>query len=66
MSFTVETPSQSFNGKRGGIYFRNGKATFTDSALVEVFEDLGYVVTKPEAPKPQAKRPAARKKRDAE
>jgi len=69
MTYTVKTPSNSFNGKRAGVYFRNGEATVTDTDLIQVFKDLGYEVVEPEPqpqPKPAAKKAPARKKREAE
>jgi hypothetical protein len=61
MEFHVKTPSKSFNGKRAGIFFRNGEATFTEERLVEVFETMGFEVIKPE--KPKVKKAAAKKKK---
>ena len=71
MTYTVKTPSNSFNGKRAGVYFRNGEATVTNMDLIQVFTDLGYEVIQPEPeakpqPKPAAKKAPARKKREAE
>lgn len=65
MTYTVKTPSSSFNGKRAGVYFRNGEATVEDPNLIPVFTDLGYEVEEPQ-PKPAAKKAPARKKREAE
>lgn len=67
MTYKVKTPSNSFNGKRAGVYFRNGEATVEDQDLIPVFKDLGYEVEEPQPEKkPAAKKAPARKKREAE
>lgn len=65
--YTVKTPSESFNGKRAGIQFIRGLASFEDTKLVKVFKELGYAVSevkeaaaatekKPAKAKPKAKK----------
>ena len=67
MKYTVKTPSNTFRGKRAGIHFSNGEAVVTDEALIPVFRELGYEIeAADETPKPAAKKPAARKKREVE
>jgi hypothetical protein len=53
MKFIVKTPSQTFAGKRAGIQFTKGEATFEDAGLVSVFKSLGYSVVEVKASKPE-------------
>lgn len=66
MQFIIKTPSQVFNGKRGGIHFSKGQATVDNTEKAELFkESFGYEVieVKDEAEVETEAKPKTRKKR---
>lgn len=58
MKYTVKTPSESFNGKRAGIQFNRGLASFEDAKLIQIFTELGYEVSEVKEAIATEKKPA--------